>query len=58
MTANVTISKTELVGPMKIMNRPISSARHLRGTVRYSGSMSSHGIVVWEKSYNKLSVSS
>src|SRR5947209_18603328 len=57
MSANVAMSKIELIGPTNTMNRPMSSARHCRGTRTYSGSMSSHGIDACEMSYNRLTVS-
>src|SRR5258708_38080107 len=41
---NVATSKIELMGPMKNMNRPMSSAFQRRGFVTYSGSIVSHGI--------------
>src|SRR6185312_15239625 len=43
-TANVVMSKIELTGPMRTMNRPMSLASQRCGVCRYSSSMRSNGI--------------
>src|SRR6516165_7433285 len=53
----VVMSKIELIGPMKIMNRAIPPASHFLGSRRYSSSMRSHGIEIWEMSYNRFCTS-
>src|SRR5471032_896920 len=51
ITAKVVMSKIDEVGPIQIMKRPMFFASHLRGLLRYSLSILSHGRASWEMSY-------
>src|SRR5271168_3891474 len=48
------MSMVEDVGPKTTMKRKRSLMSQRRGTARYSGSMRSQGIAIWEMSYSRF----
>src|SRR5690606_22609208 len=54
MTANMTKSKTELTGPIYNINRETPLASHVFGFSRNSLSTLSHGMAIWDISYNRF----
>ncbi|CRH74122.1 Uncharacterised protein [Chlamydia trachomatis] len=50
ITANVSTSKMELMGPKQIINLPMDDAFHARGRAIISRSTPSHGMAVQERS--------
>src|SRR5476651_489203 len=55
--AKVVMSKIDEVGPIQIMKRPMFLASHLRGLLRYSLSILSHGRASWDMSYIRFFIS-